>query len=49
MPVVPPVGPDGADGVDTVSGTGTTLGVTLLDGADGGPVPVAFVAVTVNV
>ncbi len=28
---------------------GTPFGVTAFDGADGGPVPSAFVAVTVNV
>ncbi len=30
-------------------GTVELLGVTLFDGADAGPVPTAFVAVTVNV
>jgi hypothetical protein len=28
---------------------GTALGVTMLDGAEAGPVPAALVAVTVNV
>ena len=32
-----------------VGGPGTAAGVTLFDGADGGPVPTALVAVTVNV
>lgn len=31
------------------SGTGAAVGVTLLEGLDAGPVPIAFVAVTVNV
>ena len=41
-----------ADAVATrfVGAAGTTfVGVTLLEGADAGPVPTAFVAVTVNV
>ena len=32
-----------------VGAPGTVLGVTLLDAAEGRPVPVALVAVTVNV
>jgi hypothetical protein len=32
-----------------VGGPGTAAGVTLFDGGDAGPVPTAFVAVTVNV
>ena len=35
--------------VTPVGAPGTVAGVTLLDGADAGPVPNAFVAVTVNV
>jgi hypothetical protein len=32
-----------------VGGFGTVLGVTLTEGVDGAPVPIAFVATTVNV
>ena len=32
----------------SVGGPGTAAGVTLFDGADGGPVPTALVAVTVK-
>ena len=35
--------------VTAVGASGTAPGVTLFDGADGGPVPIALVAVTVNV
>src|SRR5256885_13181750 len=35
--------------VTPVGGPGTVAGVTEFDGADGGPVPTAFVAVTVKV
>src|SRR5215472_10617329 len=41
-----PVAPDVGVTLVTVGGT---FGVTLLDGADAGPVPTALVAVTVNV
>ena len=35
--------------VPIVGAPGTPAGVTLFDGADAGPVPAAFVAVTVKV
>ena len=35
--------------VTPVGAPGADAGVTLFDGADGGPVPIALVAVTVNV
>ena len=35
--------------VPIVGGPGTAAGVTLFEGADAGPVPTAFVAVTVKV
>ena len=35
--------------VNAVGAPGTVAGVTLLEGADAGPVPMAFVAVTVKV
>ena len=35
--------------VAPVGASGTVAGVTAFEGADGGPVPTAFVAVTVNV
>ena len=38
-----------AAAVPIVGGPGTAAGVTLLEGADAGPVPAALVAVTVNV
>ena len=39
--------PATADG--TVGADGTVAGVTAVDGVDAGPVPIALVAVTVNV
>jgi hypothetical protein len=38
-----------ATAVTPVGAPGTVAGVTLLDTADAGPVPIALVAVTVNV
>jgi hypothetical protein len=38
-----------ATAVTTVGAPGTVAGVTLLDALDAGPVPIALVAVTVNV
>ena len=46
---VPPAGRYRRQPATPVGAPGTVAGVTGLDGADAGPVPTAFVAVTVNV